>query len=368
MHDGVGRLRGAAAANRPGILGGFAMSYCTRCGQPGQPGMQFCTSCGAQLSPAQPQVPAPAQPQVQVPAPAPAPVPPTRVEPAAPPPPPAPVPPQRRQPDRPLPPLRVRPVQRDEFPAPPRRTELPGRPPRPPGPSPGPRRDGGPPLWAIVTGAILIVAICAAVVTIVVIDSSPAGHVNLSGDTGSASARQQRGADGLGQPSGTSASLSAPQTTQPAQPPSEQAAAQNLAALLAKSVSDRSAITSAVTDVNRCGANLSGDASVFRQAASSRQQLLGQLAQLPGRAALPVKLIQDLTGAWQASQQADKDFAAWAGDENTSGCTPDDSANANYQAATGPDNQATADKHAFVSEWNPIASRYGLPAYQWNKI
>jgi hypothetical protein len=220
-----------------------------------------------------------------------------------------------------------------------------------------------------VTGAILIVGICAAVVTIIVLDSSPAGHVKLSSNTGSASAPQHQGttAEG-GQPSGTPASQAPSGQAPSGQAPSEQAAAQNLASLLARSTTDRSAVTGAVTDVNKCGPNLSADASTFRQAASSRQRLLGQLAQLPGRSALPAHLLQDLTGAWQASQQADKDFAAWASDENTNGCTPNDSADANFQAANGPDNQATADKQAFVSEWNPIASRYGLPAYQWNEI
>lgn len=213
------------------------------------------------------------------------------------------------------------------------------------------------------TGAVLIVGICAAVVTIIVIKSSPASHVNLSSNTSSAPASQQQSnAAGPSQSSGTSTSPSAPQT------PSEQAAAQNLANLLAQSATDRSAITSAVNDVNNCGSDLSGDASTFQQAASSRQQLLGQLAQLPDGSALPAQLLQDLTGAWQASQQADKDFAAWAGDENTNGCTPNDSADANFQAASGPDNQATADKKAFVGEWNPIASQYGLPTYQWNEI
>ena len=213
------------------------------------------------------------------------------------------------------------------------------------------------------TGAILIVVICAAVVTIIVVKSSPVHHVNLSSNANSASApQQQSNTAGTSQPSGTATSPSAPQT------PSEQVAAQNLANLLAQSASDRSAITSAVSDVNKCGSNLSGDVSTFQQATSSRQGLLGKLTQLPDSSALPAQLIQDLTGAWQASQQADKDFAAWANDENTNGCTPNDSGDAGYQAANGPDNQATTDKQAFVSQWNPIASQYGLPTYQWNEI
>jgi hypothetical protein len=143
-------------------------------------------------------------------------------------------------------------------------------------------------------------------------------------------------------------------------------AAHALASLLARSATDRSSIVTAVNDVNQC-ANLSGDAQVFQQAASSRQQLLSQLAALQDGSALPAQLIQDLHDSWQASQQADQDFAAWASDESN-GCTQNDTSNANYQAAAGPDNQATADKTAFVSEWNPIATRYGLPTYQENGL
>ncbi len=319
------------------------MTYCTRCGQPSQPGTLFCTTCGTRLSPP----PAPAAPAPAAPAPFQA-------------------------------PFQARQFQQEPPPVPPQRQEQPVRPPRPRPPQPprpprGPRRgDGGPPLWAIVTGAILIVAICAAVVTIVVISSSPTGHVKLSSNTTSPSTpqesaaqessapqsptQQQSNAAGTGQPSGT------------AQAPSEQTAAQDLATLLSQSATDRSAISSAVSDVNNCGPNLAADASAFQQAASSRQRLLGKLAQLPGSSALPAQLVQDLTGAWQSSRQADQDFAAWANDENTNGCTPNDSSDANFQAATAPDNQATTDKKAFVSEWTPIASQYGLRAYQWDQI
>ena len=166
--------------------------------------------------------------------------------------------------------------------------------------------------------------------------------------------------------------MTSPQTTPPAQPatsqsPSEQVAAQNLASLLAQSATDRSSIVNAVNDVNQCGSNLSGDPQVFRQAASSRQRLLSQLASLPDSSALPADLIKDLSGAWRSSQEADQDFAAWATDESNS-CTQNDTSNASYQAATGPDNEATTDKMAFVNLWNPIATRYNLTTYQWNGL
>jgi hypothetical protein len=150
--------------------------------------------------------------------------------------------------------------------------------------------------------------------------------------------------------------------------PAEQQAAQSLSALLSQSAADHSSIVNAVSDVSHCGPNLSQDAQTFQNAATSRQNLLSQLANLPDRSALPGPLLQALTNAWQASVQADQDFAQWAQDEASQTCVPNDQSDPGYQAATGPDNQATADKKAFVSLWNPIAAQYGLATYQWDQL
>ena len=110
------------------------------------------------------------------------------------------------------------------------------------------------------------------------------------------------------------------------------------------------------------------DPQVFQDAARSRQNLLSQLAALPGRSALPGQMRRALTGAWQASVDADRDYAQWARDELSHGCTVNDHADPSYQAATGPDNRATAGKKAFAPLWDSLAARYGLPAYQWNQL
>jgi hypothetical protein len=149
---------------------------------------------------------------------------------------------------------------------------------------------------------------------------------------------------------------------------SEQQAATNLAALLRQSVTDRSSITVAVTDVDQCGPSLNQDPQTFQSAAASHQQLLSQLSSLPGRSALPAAMLQSLTSAWQASAAADKDLGQWARDEVSNGCTQNDQADPKFQAAAGPDGQATTEKKAFVSQWNPIASQYRLATYQWNQL
>ena len=50
------------------------------------------------------------------------------------------------------------------------------------------------------------------------------------------------------------------------------------------------------------------------------------------------------------------------------GRTQNDQADPNFQAAAGPDDQATTDKETFVGLWNPMAAQYGLTAYLWNQL
>jgi hypothetical protein len=78
-------------------------------------------------------------------------------------------------------------------------------------------------------------------------------------------------------------------------------------------------------------------------------------------------MLRDLTSAWQASLEADQDFEAWAQDQVSSGCVPNQP-DLHFQAANGPDLRATADKKAFLRLWNPLAVHYNLATYQQNKF
>ncbi len=166
-------------------------------------------------------------------------------------------------------------------------------------------------------------------------------------------------------PSSASASAS---TSPSSSISAQEQAAEGLSGLLAQSVQDRSSIVTAVSDVNQCGPNLNQDQQTFQNAGASRQNLLTQLANLPGRSALPPNMLAALTSAWQNSIKADQHFAQWAQDEVSHGCTQNDLSDPNAQAAVGPDDQATIDKQKFVSLWNPMATRYGLPPYQTNQL
>jgi hypothetical protein len=162
-------------------------------------------------------------------------------------------------------------------------------------------------------------------------------------------------------------SLAPSAVSSPVLPPRRQAA-QALAALLAQSGTDRTAVTQAVSAVADCSPGLSQDATIFSNAASSHQALLGKLAALPDRSALPASMLQDLTTAWQASGEADQDFAKWTQDEISQGCSTNYQSDASYRATTVPDDQATKYKKAFAALWTAIANEYGLPLYQYNQI
>jgi hypothetical protein len=362
-------------------MGGF-QRFCTRCGHELREGGRFCTGCGHSAAeptevssmPAEPPPaslstaetitrgrlegpfahPASSPPPQQQPDPGPPPQwsdlgPPARKADPGPPPqwsdlgPPArkadPGPPPQwpylgpspQQPDLGSPP------QQPDF-APPRGTAPPAE--------PRPQRT----LWLVAAGLAVLLVGGAATVAFLVLRH----HASSATGTGGTPPSAQTG--------GGSA------TTTPSSQSPQQQAAHSLSALLAQSVTDRIAIVNAVSDVNECGPSLDQDAQTFQNAATSRQNLLSQLADMPDRSALPSSMLQSLTSAWQASIQADRDFAQWAQDEASQGCVPNDHSDPSYAAATGPDNQATIDKKAFVSTWNPIAAQYSLPSYQWNQL
>jgi hypothetical protein len=143
----------------------------------------------------------------------------------------------------------------------------------------------------------------------------------------------------------------------------QQQAAENLASLLSQSVSDRASVNDAYNDVMNCGPDVSQDAQTFENAEQARQQLISQLADLPSQSALSPSMLQALSGAWQVSAQVDGDYAQWAQDQ-AGGCTINSTADPSYAAARNPNLQATADKTAFISQWDPVAAQYGLTQYQ----
>jgi len=197
----------------------------------------------------------------------------------------------------------------------------------------GPRRSRGP-LVPVVMAAVLV-----AVVAGFVIFRAHSGTGAATGSTPSTSSQDAR-----------------------------RQAAVRLSGLLAQSVTDRAAVIGAVADVRGCGPSLRQDAQTLTRAASARQGLLSRLANLPGRSLLPAAMLQDLTGAWQASAQVDTDLARWADDTIASGCHHTGRSDAGLRASAVPEREAAEGKQAFARLWNPVAQRYGLTIYQRNQF
>ena len=103
---------------------------------------------------------------------------------------------------------------------------------------------------------------------------------------------------------------------------------------------------------------------LFNSAISILELSIAKLAALPGRSSLPSAMITDLTGAWQASAAVDTDLSKWASHAATAGCHGGDLKYPSYVASLSDDGTATGDKTAFVSLWNPLARKDGLPTYQ----
>jgi len=251
--------------------------------------------------------------------------------------------------------------------------------PYPPGPVAGGRGAAGgrPPRWPVVAGIILAAALLGGGAGGYILVAHPFSHspstANNVADSStlppSQSGSPAPASTGPASPTATPAGPATPVATpSPTQSPAEQQAASALSRLLVQSVSDRSAINQAYSDVSACGSLLGQDQQTFQQAASSRQSLIAQLSALHDAQSLPAAMLSDLTGAWQASQEVDQDYAQWANDENTQGCTNQDYTDPSYEAATSPNEQATSDKTAFVALWNPIAKKYGLPTYDQSEI
>jgi len=303
--------------------------YCNNCGQELRPEARFCTECGRTLAvPVSPGYVAasgwPAQSEADR-------------EPAA-----GPLPPSGSAAADPAAP----PWEHDHWLA----FDPSGQ---PPGEQP-PKRARWPLLAAITAAAVLTMGAGIALVAL------PFHH----GPASTADAAQKSAA---AKPSSPNAAQGSAAASSPA-PTSRERAARALSALLAQSSTDRTTVIHAAGAVEDCSAGLSENETTFAQSASARQALLGKLAALPGRSALPAQTLEDLTLAWQASGEADQDFARWTQDEIARGCSTDDQSDANFRAALAPDTTADTYKDAFATLWTAIATQYGLPVYQSSQI
>ena len=221
---------------------------------------------------------------------------------------------------------------------------------------------GGPnrrnPRWAIAAGFLALFLVGGAVAALILLRPSQAKTVIIYSHRSTTTTSH----------SGVSTTTSLGTSTSTA-PTTARQEAQSFNALLISSSSDRTGTVNATNDISNCG-NLSQDEATLQSSEQSRQMLLDQLSQLD-TAKLPnsAQLVATLTAAWNASEQADSSYAAWAGDLVQTGCVGQASTNdPNWQAAQTANAQATAAKTEFVMIWNSIATTYGLPTYTQQQI
>jgi hypothetical protein len=243
--------------------------------------------------------------------------------------------------------------------------------PPPQGPRQPPRRhdrprsgsSAGP--WVVVLALLL----CGGAAALLL--ANPFGHHSAGAGTGQADpagTASARPAASVTAGSAASGSPAAPASASASVPVTEQQAAKGVSVLLARSASDRTAITRAANDVSACGTDLAADLGTFDSSATSRKAMLSSLSALPSRATLPAALLSDLAAAWQASIVADQSYARWASDELAKPCVRGDTSDPGFQATIAPNASATQDKTAFVDGWNQIAARYGLAQYQQGQL
>jgi hypothetical protein len=166
---------------------------------------------------------------------------------------------------------------------------------------------------------------------------------------------------GSASPSTTSTTV-APSTTQTTINLAAHQEAQLLSNLLSQSAGDRSAVIGATQAISGCG-DVNGAIQTLNSAVTSRQNLIQELdgltiTDIPNG----IVLAQTLQQAWQASVASDQSYASW-GDDESFNCTPNDTGDSNYQAASGSDQTATNAKSQFSTMWAPIAQQFNLPAY-----
>jgi serine/threonine protein kinase len=201
----------------------------------------------------------------------------------------------------------------------------------------------------------LVAAGIAAAVTAAVVPARPAQGRPVASSRTAASATPASSAPPSQSPPPSPSS--APSSPSAAQLASSQAAAVNN--LLNSSAATRRALQGAVSEVGAC-TDLSGAVSQIQDAVNQRSTEYSQASGLSASALADGTTVKaDLTAALRSSLGADRDYLAWAQLQLTQGCVPDSQSGA-YTAAYDADQQANAEKAAFVQVWNPVAARYGI--------
>ncbi|RKE20683.1 hypothetical protein [Streptomyces sp. TLI_171] len=142
--------------------------------------------------------------------------------------------------------------------------------------------------------------------------------------------------------------------------PEMKAQAQAMSDLLGTASASRTSVVNAVTAVGKCQ-TLPDAQGALTAAAAQRQDLLKKLGelkvdQLPDGA----KLVTQLQAAWQASSNADSEYALWAGDLVAACDAAKAKDNDHYRNGNTASGSATTAKQQAAELWGAIAGKTGL--------
>lgn len=131
------------------------------------------------------------------------------------------------------------------------------------------------------------------------------------------------------------------------------------------SVTARSLVKTAVTQVGACTMTPADGVAQLQQAITDRKEVIAMMSGLP-MSAIPAgqPMRTDLGNVLQLSITADRDFVGWMQDpQTTQGCPASTAQDGDYTAGLQASSQAVQAKKQFLALWNPLAEQFGLPTY-----
>ena len=147
--------------------------------------------------------------------------------------------------------------------------------------------------------------------------------------------------------------------------PSETDELQQLAAAVQQSSAARHMTVNATGGVANCTIGTGAGIAMMNQSIRTRQAALSEVSGVSGES-VPggPALISNLVQAMNYSISADHSFIAWMRHAGAAGnCPARQTGDPAWDAGLRFSELAMNEKYQFVGEWNPLAARFGLPAY-----
>ena len=140
---------------------------------------------------------------------------------------------------------------------------------------------------------------------------------------------------------------------------------QQLAAVVRRSSAARRITVNATGGVDSCTIGTGAGIALMNRSIRTRKAALSEVSSLSADAVPGGQvLISDLVQAMNYSISADHRFITWMRHAGSAGaCPAQENGDPAWDAGVRFSELAMNEKYRFVGEWNPLAARFGLPAY-----